>query len=75
MLGLPRFKSQLSSSSAQQADQQGSDGERGVAQAGGGMAVPRLNLTHSMHSTLEARNASAEMQVQCTATVYSALAS
>ena len=63
MLGLPRFKSQLPSSSAQQAEQQGSGGERGAAPLAGGMAVPRLNLTHSMHSTLEARNASAEMQV------------
>ena len=76
MLGLPRFKSQLPSSSAQQADRQGSGGERGAAAGvGGGMAVPRLNLTHSMHSTLEARNASAEMQVQCAAAGHLALCS
>ena len=67
MLGLPRFKSQLSSSTAQQAQQQqqAQQGGGATTMGGGGMAVPRLNLTHSMHSTLEARNASAEIQVQC----------
>ena len=54
-------KTPLSSGRSEQPSQRA--GEEPQHDGGGGAAVPRLNLSPSMHSNLETRNAVAELQV------------
>lgn len=54
-------KTPLSSGRSEQQSQRAGDEQQ--QDGGGGTAVPRLNLSPSMHSNLETRNAVAELQV------------
>ncbi len=65
LLGLPRVKAPLPG------PQQPAPSPLPQLSGDRAMPVPRLDLSHSMHSTLEARNASAELQVRVFAVLVS----